>query len=177
MTSRITLVLMILLIVPAYASDPSMQNSKSVAHLRLATNTPHVATAYQYADASCQANEIKMFGLRAGTLFRSKESRLGIPLWDFHKNGAKEIEIPTGKFVGKFEGVADGGSVGAKCDSAFSLDAEAGHDYEVFFDFPGAGCSVRISEIVTNSAGLATRIELEQTDELGPECTKRKFRL
>ena len=158
----------------SYATEPSQSTT---ARLRLATDTPHVASVYQYSDASCSANERKLFGLRAGMLFRSKESRLGIPLWNFHKNGAKEIEIPSGKFFGKFEGVADGGSVGAKCAAGFSLDAQPGHDYEVFFDFPGGGCSIKIAEIAGASTGNPQRIELEQSEQLGPDCSKRKFRL
>lgn len=66
-----------------------------MARVRFATDTTNVTVVRGYGSLRCD-NEHEMLRLRKGFVFNSGPRRLGIPLWLYHKNAAKELFIRPG---------------------------------------------------------------------------------
>lgn len=176
MLRRFSVFILAFLIIPSFTSASEEEPADSPnARVRFATHTRHIATLYRYEDSSCLTGETKLLSLRSGRLRNSKTQRLGLPLWDYHENGATEIVVAPGYFVGRFEGLIDVGIATSTCIHAFSLDIQPGKDYEVLFEHSGRHCLVIASEI-KEEQGNFHKVLLEPSTSLGDSCTKRKFR-
>jgi hypothetical protein len=146
------------------------------ARVRLASQAPYVVVVRAYDDASCETNEQEWMRLRSGYLVNSSPKRLGLPLWHFHDNGAKEVFIDTAhsfhaliigeemvagrkdeEFVEKansllVEAIEFSPYPGVfqttyRCGVAFSFDFKANVDYEVEYIRDRQFCSVVVSQI------------------------------
>lgn len=148
------------------------------ARVRFATQNMGISVLYSYADNQCQTNEQEMVRLRAGHLFRPEPKRLDMPLWKFHDNGAKEVYVTPGRFVGRFEGGDDPtGVTPYTCIVPFSFDVIAAPDYEVEFAPSIRGCAVLIREIVSDGQGSFERRPTAHLPVSSGDCTSRKIRL
>jgi len=146
------------------------------ARVRLASQAPFVVVVRAYDDANCKTNEQEWMRLRSDYLVNSSPKRLGLPLWHFHDNGAKEVffdtahsfhaliigeEIAPGRVkASDFSGNADSLSDASefqpapgvwmttyRCGVAFSYDLKANVDYEVEYIWHRQSCSVVVSQI------------------------------
>jgi len=147
------------------------------ARIRLASQAPFVVVVRAYDDARCETNEQEWMRLRSEYLVNSSPKRLGLPLWPFHDNGAKEVFIDTSHsfhalIIGEeiapgrmkasdFSGNANLLSEASefspaprlwmttyRCGVAFTYDFKANIDYEVEFIWDRYSCSVAVSQIV-----------------------------
>lgn len=95
-----------------------------------------------------------MMRLRRGFLFNPAPKQLGMPLWAYHDNAAKEVYVSAATtFHGMFQTAARVSPLGGRkrCGIPFSIDLRTGKDYEFYFDFER--CSLVASEIVASPDG------------------------
>ena len=116
---------------------------------------------YGYQTENCK-NEEEWMVLRNGHLFLSPEKRLGIPLWHYHKNAAKEFYVSTERplivmfksssFI--YYGIIFSWAHLFICDVPIIYQLEE-KDYEVKFNWPSSltGCSADVFEIVKSDWG------------------------
>jgi hypothetical protein len=134
-----------------------------------------------YDDTHCTTNENEWMRFRDGFLLISTPKVLGMPLWRYHTNAAKEVFVEANKllyglFVGSetafgwwsFEGSKQSNSRFTKtergpgpfyqgtvyqCATPFSFRFSEGKDYEVSFRWDRDNCSVVISQFAGNNDG------------------------
>ena len=101
------------------------------ARVRFVTETEGVTVLRVYNDTHCTTNETEWMRLRDGFVLRSTPKVLGMPLWKYHKNAAKEVFVEANKLLnGLFTGGETvwvlGSSEGSKqSDSFFYQDRMA----------------------------------------------------
>jgi hypothetical protein len=122
----------------------------SRARVRFVTDgkDPSVLTVYDGDD--CSGEERHWMILRNGVLLTSSLKRLGMPLWNYHDNAAKEVYVSTDKpLTAIFWG---GESVGNyyhySCAVPFTARFKEGKDYEVKYRWDRTKCTVSLYEIV-----------------------------
>ncbi|MDW5377996.1 hypothetical protein R6258_13800 [Halomonas sp. HP20-15] len=124
------------------------------ARVRFVTETESVMVIRGYDDSSCMTNEREWMRLRKGFLFNSQPKRLGIPLWSYHKNAAKEVYVTTGKnYTFLFSGSEQGGALNYSCGVPITVRFKSGHDYELYFKWDVRDyqkCTVSFGEIVSD---------------------------
>jgi hypothetical protein len=130
------------------------------ARVRFASQTEHVVVVRGYDDKACAANEQEWMRLRAGYLANSNSKRLGMPLWRFHDNGAKEVYVDATRPFHGLIGSADREiqaftTIIHSCAVAVTFDFKPGVDYEVEYLWDRQTCSVNISQIL-NDTGKPT---------------------
>ena len=123
------------------------------ARVRFATRVEKVVVVRGYEDASCSVNEQEWMRLRAGFFFNSKPKRMGMPLWRFHENGAKELYVDStrpfyGLIVGADSEVRYPNITTYSCGVPLSFQFKAGSDYEVEYSMERYACQVSISQII-----------------------------
>jgi len=122
------------------------------ARVRFATRTDNVVLVRGYDDASCSVNEQEWMRLRNGTFLNSSPKRMGMPLWRFHQNGAKELYVDATR---PFHGLITSGesdsqyqfSISYRCGVALSFQFKPGLDYEVEYVYDRHACKVSVSQI------------------------------
>ncbi|WP_156962144.1 hypothetical protein [Candidatus Paracaedibacter symbiosus] len=136
--------------------------SGSVARVRFVTNTDGGTIVRGYRSKECDG-EYEMMRLRNGFLFNSDPRRLGIPLWNYHKNAAKEFFISAGiPQVYMFEGNELNERYSYKCGTVMQQIFEAGKDYEINYKWHKSNCTLRIYEIKTSTSGSAEKVLLQE---------------
>lgn len=136
------------------------------AKVRFVTETDEVAVLWSYDDAACKTNESEVMRLRVGFLVNSNPKRLGLPLWDFHANAAKEIYFDASKpkyFLFSGDSIDPPDTTMYSCAVPFSFHFEANKDYEVAFKWHPQNCRVVISEL-TGEGSSASRVSLAVAD-------------
>jgi hypothetical protein len=124
------------------------------ARVRFVTSTGMVTVLRSYADAQCSQGEAEMMRLRRGVLLNSAPKRLGMPLWAYDDNAAKEVYVSAATtFHGMFQSAGRTSPLGGRkrCGIPFSIDLGTGQDYEFYFDYER--CSLVASEIVASPDG------------------------
>ena len=153
------------------------------ARVRFVTETEGVTVLRVYNDTHCTTNETEWMRLRDGFVLRSTPKVLGMPLWKYHKNAAKEVFVEANKLLnglftgsetvwvlGSAEGSTQSDSlftrtewrptiVGIRegtdyhCATPFSFRFSESEDYEVTFRWDRGNCSVVISQFAVNNDG------------------------
>jgi hypothetical protein len=91
--------------------------------------------------------------LRIGYLLNSAPKTLGMPLWNYNKNAAKEVYVAAGKpihamFIGSETTYSALGSKVHSCGAPFSFTFAENNNYEVTFQWSPENCEVIVSQIV-----------------------------
>lgn len=111
------------------------------------------ATVYGYSSSECD-NEQEWMRLFHGFLVNSSPKRLGIELWDFHENGAKEFYVSTDKplhllimgGMGSYDGVRQSTHM---CGVLVNETLDPDMDYELIFSqTTRTRCQVEFNKIV-----------------------------
>ena len=125
------------------------------ARVRFVTSTEMVIVLRSYADAQCSQGGEEMMRLRRGIIiFGATPKQLGMPLWAYHDNAAKEVYVSVATpFHGMFQAAGRTSALGGRkrCGIPFAIELGTGRDYEFYFDFER--CSLVASEIVASPDG------------------------
>jgi hypothetical protein len=124
-------------------------NQGQTARVRFSTNIDAITMVWTYADEACMSDEQEWMRLKKGHLFNSSPKRLGMPLWEHHENGARELRVlvtPPRTFL--FKGSVGSGNSIYTCGVAFQSTFLEGKDYEVAYSWYSKGCNVDVYEIV-----------------------------
>lgn len=122
-------------------------SSGPMARVRFATNTNAVTVLRAYDDPDCKQNEEEWMRLLVNHVADSTPRRLGLPLWNYHENAAKEVYVEAGRErTWLFKGQELGGGYAHICGVAVTFTFAEGKDYEVKFKGEEKSCSVVIAE-------------------------------
>lgn len=145
------------------------------ARVRFVTTSVSPTVLTTYEDTSCTKNETEWMRLRVGSLalMRNSTKKLGIPLWDYHDNAAKEVFVNVtkelnGMFLGA-ERLNDGWTF--SCAVPFNFKFTENNDYEVKFRLIPGQCTATISQIIPNEGSWA-RKELKSFDDQVNDSTQ-----
>jgi hypothetical protein len=140
-----------------YVEPTSDQRSK----VRFAT-TNGIGILRQYESESCE-NETEWVRLRKGSLLGSSEKKLGIPLWNYHKNAAKEVYVESNKdFYFMFFGETRIGSTTYTCAVPVWANFQTKKSYEIVIHPMPSSCTVDFTEIVKNDTGGYVKVIKQQ---------------
>lgn len=125
-----------------------------------------------YKEKSCENKTpvTSLLGRTSIELF-PKEKRLGIPLWNYSANAAKEFNMPANveqniMIVQNFGGIGSG----MACGAYFQFTYEKNNDYEIVFD--SQKCIATIYKIITS--GEAAKKEFiksySSSSNASPSC-------
>lgn len=137
------------------------------ARVRFATTTSAITVLRVYDDANCTQNETEWMRLRAGVLMNSSPKKLGLPLWNFHENAAKEVYVRANKDVhGMFFGSQSMGTTTYSCGVPFSYNFLDNSDYEVKFIWGPSRCLVSISQITGAGSDASLKLVAMQDNRV-----------
>jgi hypothetical protein len=146
------------------------------ARVRFVTDFTGVALLRAYDDANCSSNETEWMRLRNGKLFNSTPKRLGMPLWKYNENAAKEVYVDsTRQFNGLMQGNERGGAGIYSCGVPFFFSFLENTDYEVFFHWSPMSCRITISQLIDGTKGVEERelkVFANQITEINEGCMK-----
>ena len=130
-------------------------NSGKLAKVRFATDFEEITVVNGYETSSCE-EEKEWMRLRVGPLLISQPKRLGMPLWDYHDNAAKEFYVRAGKEQHlMFYSAKSLGRGAVKCGIPISTTFENNEEYELFFDDDDLHCSLTLNQILkTKDSGV-----------------------
>lgn len=129
-----------------------------LARVRFVTDSNEISVLRTYGDKDCSTNEVEWLRLRNGMLVNSSPKRLGMPLWNYHDNAAKEIFVEANKQIyGLFQGGETTALKFYLCGTPFSYSFQEGADYEVRFKWAPKECRVTVAQIVDGSNGMELR--------------------
>lgn len=125
------------------------------ARVRFVTTSNEVTVLRAYDDANCTQNESEWMRLRVGVFLNSSPKTLGMPLWNYHKNSAKEVFVEANKQITAMFFSSETKVTGMMttyqfCATPFSYSFSENNDYEVKFLWNPRQCQVTISEFVRN---------------------------
>jgi hypothetical protein len=132
-----------------------------VARVRFVSDMEEITVVRGYKSKECD-DEHEMMRLRNGFVLNSDPRRLGIPLWNYHKNAAKEFFISAGiPQVYMFE-AAQGTRYIYECGVVIqqTFDEDKDKDYEVNYKWNIPNCNVKVYEIKKNTSGSAEKVLL-----------------
>jgi hypothetical protein len=134
-----------------------------LARVRFVTTTEQPTILRAYDDPDCAKNETEWMRLETSdNLINTHPKSLGMPLWDYKKNAAKEVYVVAARQMNAmFFGAEIGGPVGYTCATPFFYTFAEGRDYEVTFHWQPMNCVTTISELVKNGTGWE-RVEKAQ---------------
>jgi hypothetical protein len=156
------------------------------ARVRFAVDTESVTVVWGYKTENCE-NEEEWMRLRNGPLVNSSPKTLGMPLWNYHKNAAKEFYVSTERpliviFKGSETSFEIRGVVTYLCAVPIIYQFED-KDYEVSFNWHKKQCTVDVFEIVKTESGAHEKRLLKAFDNKvrfnNADCMKafKKLRL
>lgn len=122
------------------------------ARVRFVTESPDPTVLRVFDGPDCAGAEHEWMRLRVGPLLTSSPKRLGMPLWNYHENAAKEVYVYADKpmtaiFWGTELAKHYGGGTHYSCAVPFTVAFEKDKDYEVKLVWDRNACSVVFSEI------------------------------
>lgn len=136
----------------------------SRARVRFVTTSSSPTVLRAYDDINCTQNEIEWMRLRVGYLLNSNPKTLGMPLWSYHENAAKEVYVDASKQMnGMFFGSERVGMTIYSCGAPFSFTFSENTDYEVKYQWSPNQCSATISQFVPKGADWDLK-EVEKFD-------------
>ncbi|MDD2989679.1 MAG: hypothetical protein PHI64_12050 [Zoogloea sp.] len=126
----------------------------SRARVRFVTDTASPSVLKVYDGDDCSGAEHEWMRLRVGALLRGSVKRLGMPLWNYHDNAAKEVYVSNDKpLYAMFWGNEIEGSIHYQCGVPLKIQFQENKDYEVRYRWNRSQCTVIFSEILKNDAG------------------------
>jgi hypothetical protein len=135
----------------------------SRARVRFVTDTESPSVLRVYDGADCSGTEHEWMRLRVGVLLRGSSKRLGMPLWSYHDNAAKEVYVSTNSpLTAIFWGTESAGNYFYQCGVPFTASFQEDKDYEVKYRWDRSQCIVTLSEIVKKSANEYVAQEVAQ---------------
>lgn len=142
------------------------------ARVRFVTETSTLAVMKGYDGPDCSGEEREWMRLRVGPLITSTVTRLGMPLWEFHDNAAKEVYVATNKDLVALIWTEQGT---LKCGVPVTYRFMPGQDYEVKYTSSGRSCSVSISMIAARGDGHERRRvgTFDSTTSAYPGCYRQ----
>lgn len=106
------------------------------ARVRFVTTSGGLTVLRTYNDINCTQNETEWMRLRVGYVPNSDLKTLGLPLWSYHKNSAKEVFVEANRpITGMFFGAQTIGATRYSCGTPFSFSFLEENDYEVKFQW------------------------------------------
>ena len=134
------------------------------ARVRFVTDTKDIAVLRSYDDVGCTQNETEWMRLRNGPLITSTRKSLGMPLWKYNDNAAKEVYVEAGRQFNWLFMSADSslqlspvmlvGLIPVEvhaCGVPFSYSFIENKDYEVSLQWNRTTCRVIVSEVAADS--------------------------
>src|SRR5689334_148288 len=134
------------------------------ARVRFVTDTKEIAVLRAYDDVGCTQNETEWMRLRNGPLITSTRKSLGMPLWKYTDNAAKEVYVDVGRQFNWLFMSADStlqlspvmlaGLIPVEvhaCGVPFSYTFIENKDYEVSLQWNRTTCRVIVSEVTADS--------------------------
>ena len=139
------------------------------ARVRFVTDTSFPIILRVYDRPDCSGNEYEWMRLRNGYVVNSSPKRLGMPLWNYHENAAKEVYVAVGKpLTGIFFGYEQLSALGVKhfyeCGVYFNVEFQNYKDYEVSFEWKRTECFVTVSEIQAQPSGTYSFLTVAKFD-------------
>lgn len=126
----------------------------SRARVRFVTDTVSPSVLRVYDGDDCSGAEQEWMRLRVGVLLTGSVKRLGMPLWSYHDNAAKEVYVSTNKpITAIFWGTESAGNYFYQCGVPFKASFQEGKDYEVKYRWDRTQCTVSFAEIVERKPG------------------------
>jgi hypothetical protein len=120
----------------------------SRARVRFVSDSEQISVLRTYEDKNCTTNESEWMRLANHALLNSHPKRLGMPLWNYHDNAAKEVYVEANKSIyALFTGGKRSGATNYSCGVPFWYSFEDGADYEVRFRWAAYGCRVTVAKI------------------------------
>lgn len=124
------------------------------ARVRFATDTVSPTVLRVYDGEDCSGDEHEWMRLRVGVLVTGSLKRLGMPLWNYHDNAAKEVYVSSDKPISAiFWGTEIAGNYHYQCGVPFSTSFQKDKDYEVKYIWGRTSCAVSVAEITADSPG------------------------
>jgi hypothetical protein len=136
------------------------------ARVRFVTDTKEITVLRAYDDIACTQNETEWMRLRNGPLITSSRKTLGIPLWKYNDNAAKEVYVEASRqfnwlFMSEdstiqFSPVMLAGVLPVLirgCGVPFSYTFSENKDYEVSLRWDRTDCRVVVSEVIADPTG------------------------
>jgi hypothetical protein len=119
------------------------------ARARFTTDTKGITVVWEYADKNCGGAESEMMRLRDGYILGSSAKRLGMPLWTYGTNDAREVVVsaPQSKTF-LFKATVEGGGLRQSCGVPVTVDFVPTKDYEIAFSWKAKQCSVTVAELL-----------------------------
>lgn len=129
-------------------------------------------TVYSYSSKECNG-EKEMMRLINDIALNSDPRRLGMPLWDYHKNAAKEFYVTAGiPHIYMFKSGTLSGRLQTRCGAFMQQTFEEGKDYELKLT-NSTRCILEAYEIRMNASGSAEKVLLQKIDnKLSPDFSK-----
>ena len=119
------------------------------ARVRFVTTSKGSTDLRVYDDANCTQNGTVWMDLSERSRFGGQLKKLGMPLWNYHENAAKEVYVAANKPIyGMFFGHEYMGSTTYVCAVPFSFTFSENADYEVKYQGGATMCSVSIAQIL-----------------------------
>ena len=145
--------------------------SGEVARLRIVNATNDQVIVFGYETIDCKG-ETRWMTLLNGYLVNSTPKSLGMPMWGFHKNGAKEIYVSTAK---PLRLMLKGYNGNQTC--AVPVNLKLGEkDYELAFSYEKMdGCLVDFYKIRKNENGFVRELNSQfsnHVSEKNGNCMK-----
>ena len=100
-----------------------------------------------YSDPACESGEKEWMRLSNRFLINSQPKKIGMPLWSFHPNAAKELYVIPSTYTFLFVGAESSGNAVYSCGVPVHETFEEGHDYELNFMWSPAKCTVQVNEL------------------------------
>ncbi|AIK96553.1 hypothetical protein [Candidatus Odyssella acanthamoebae] len=164
-TPNIVLFPLALTIVGCTSVSYEEPKSGPVARVRFVTNRDGITVIRSYKSKKCDGGH-EMMRISNGFDFNSSLRRLGIPLWDYHHNAAKELFIRANiPQVYMFQSAAQSGSYIYKCGVFVQQKFEEGKDYELSYKLDNNNCNLEVYEIKTNASGNPEKVLLQKRDK------------
>jgi hypothetical protein len=131
------------------------------ARVRFVTDTVSPSTLKVYDGPDCSGAEHEWMRLRVGPLITGSLKRLGMPLWNYHDNAAKEVYVATDKPLSAiFWGTENAGTMEYSCGVPFFATLQKDKDYEIRYRWARRECTVSLFEIRNATTGEPVFLEI-----------------
>ena len=164
MTSKAHTLLPLILITLTACSTSSYEapHNEATARVRFTLQTSGVAKVRHYQDQYCNGGE-EWLRLKDKATPNKEATRLGMPLWRYHNNSAKELAISSGSthhFL--FKGQKKVGFMAINCAVPVTARFKKDRNYELRYSSGMHTCHVELREINTSANGNITTTAIQR---------------
>jgi hypothetical protein len=140
-------------------------DSGARARVRFVSELDGITVVRVYDDANCTTNENEWMRLKNGWLLNNHPKRLGMPLWNYHENAAKEVYVDSSKPFNSLISGGEPGGVVYSCGVPVAHSFKEGADYEVFYHWSRTACKVSIFELIATGSAFRKQEVASFTNE------------